>query len=77
MGKEALDETDEDKEDPIEHLRAKAQSGVSNIISALLEEEEVQKLISRAVVKQSLETGLFLSFLIVGIMTLFNSLKAA
>jgi len=77
MAKETLEQKNEDKEDPIEHLRGKAQSGVSNILKAVLEEEEVKKLISKAVVRQSIETGLFLSCLIVGIITLFNSVKIA
>jgi len=76
MGKEALDETNEDKEDPLEHLRGKARSGVSSILKAVLEEEDVQTLIRRTVVKQSLETGFFLSCLIVGGLSLVNAAKS-
>jgi len=41
----------------------------------VLEEDEVRKLISRTVVKQSLETGIFLSCLIVGGLSLVNAAK--
>ena len=75
MGQEALDEKNEDKGDPIEHLREKTQSGLLNILKAILAEEEVRKLLSRTVVKQSLETGIFLSCLIVGGLSLVNAFK--
>ena len=75
MGSEILEQKDEDKEDPIEHLRGKAQSGVSNILKAVLEEEEVKNLISKAVVRQSLESALFFACLLIGALDIWNAAR--
>jgi len=77
MGCEALDEEDEAEEDPdLAYLKAKAHGSLSNVINEVLKNEKVKKAISHAVVKQSLETGVFLSLLIVGFWNLMNAIKS-
>jgi len=66
-------EENENQEDPVEYLSGKAQKGVFNIIEEILRQPVVQK----ALIKQSVESGLFISCLIVGILTIVNALKQA
>ena len=73
MGGKKCCKTEEDPE--LEYLRSKAQRSLSDVINEVLENEAVKKAVSRAVIKQSLEMGISLSFLIVGITTLFNAFK--
>jgi len=70
---EKLEEENENQEDPVEYLSGKAQKGVFNIIEEILRQPVVQK----ALIKQSVESGLFISCLIVGILTIVNALKQA
>jgi len=70
-------ERSESEEDPsLKYLRAKSQEGIGNILEGILDNPEVKKIITRAIIRQSVETGIFLSCLIVGVMTLFSALKA-
>lgn len=57
-------------------MKSKAQNSLSNVINEVLENETVKKAISRAIVKQSLITGFFLSLLIVGFWNLMNAVKS-
>jgi len=75
MVKKPLDETNEDKEDPVEHLRGKARSGASNVLKAILQDEEIQKILSRAVVRQSLESALFFACLLIGALDVWNAAR--
>jgi len=71
MANEPLEEKTENQEDPINYLSGKAQKGVFNIIEEILRQPSVQK----ALIKQSVESGLGISCLIVGILTLVNACK--
>jgi len=67
--------TDTDNNDDLERLRLKTQKGIMNVIEGILSNPEFQKRINKAFTKQSVKMGLFLSFLIVGIITLLNTFK--
>ena len=73
MDNEERRELEEDLD--LKYLKMKTQDSLSNVINEILENETIKKAISQAVIKQSLITGLFLSCLIVGILTLVNAVK--
>jgi len=74
MGRSERREVEEDPE--LSYLEMKARGSLSNVINEVLKNETIKKTISRAVIRQSIKTGIFLSCLIVGFMTLFNALKS-
>jgi len=73
MDSKKCDQLEKDPE--LSYLKMKTQDSLSNVINEILENEMIKKAISQAVIKQSLITGLFLSCLIVGILTLVNAVK--
>jgi len=69
-------EENKERVDPnLERLRQKTAKGALNVVEALFQEPRFRKLIRRTLLKQSLETSIFLALLIVGIFTVFNTLK--
>lgn len=58
-----------------ERLERKASEGALNIVSKILEQPEVQRAITRAVGKQAMISGLFMSFFLVGFFMLFDVAK--
>lgn len=69
------DPLEKDTEDAEEYLRKKAKVSVGKTVEDILNNSEVQSIINRVVIKQSIESGFFLSFLIIGILTIANAMK--
>jgi len=64
-----------DGKTPEAYLREKAKAGIGKTIQSILNDKSVKEIIERTVVKQSIETGVFLSFLLIGMLTLVNVAK--
>lgn len=66
-------EKNEDKESS--RLKDKARGGILDVIEGALEEPEVKKLINRIIIKQSLESAIFLSCLLAGALMVVSAAK--
>jgi len=58
-----------------DYLREKARSGIGQTVQDILNDKAVKEIVAKTVVKQSIETGVFLSFLLIGMLTLVNVAK--
>ena len=66
------------EEDPeLAYLKAKTQQGVISIVGGILEDERVQSLIRRAVVRETFKSGCLMALVFVGFMLVYTALKAA
>jgi len=69
------DEHSEGTDPELERLQQKTAKGALNVVEALFQEPKFRKLIRRAIVRESLKSGIFLGFFIVGLMGLFTVMK--
>lgn len=67
----------ETQKDVEKYLADKAKSSIGKTVEGILNDDSVKKIVEKTVVRQSIETGFFLSFLIIGMMTLANAAKQA
>lgn len=73
MGDKALPNKKRDSEDAHERLRERARAGTANLVEQVLRQPEVQ----RTLMRQSIETAVFVSCLLVGVLTMVNAAKQA
>jgi hypothetical protein len=60
------------EDDAGEIVRRKVNEGAMSVLEPILSDPGVQRLIRRTIVREAFKSGLFLSFLIVGLMMLFG-----
>jgi len=75
MDNSSLVQKGQDEEDPIEHLKAKAEDGIGNVIEEVISTAFKMPSVQKTLIRQSVESGLFISCLIVGILTIVNAVK--
>ena len=57
-------------------IRRKVNEGALNVLEPILNDPGVQRLIRKTIVKEAFKSGLFMAFLIVGMMMLFSVAQA-
>ncbi len=66
-----------DGEPDLAYLKAKSQKSVVNVVETLLEQPEMKRLIRKTFVKEGLLQGFVMAFIFVGLLMVYNALKAA
>ena len=69
-------EADTSLDDPeIERLKQKSKQGALNIVGDILGDPKVQKVIKKALVKETMKSAIILSAFMVGLLNLYNVAK--
>jgi len=58
------------------HLQKKTEEGAVNVVTAVLDDPKIQKIIREGVLRETFKSGMVMAFLFVGIMLVFSALKS-
>ncbi|MFN3330494.1 MAG: hypothetical protein ACK419_06175 [Pyrinomonadaceae bacterium] len=71
------EEHSEDSDPDVAYLKAKANTSAVKTIEAILETPKMKRLIRKTFVKEGLLQGFIMAFIFVGLMMVYNAVKAA